>query len=119
MAEAPVLEVEDLARYFDVSRPWLQRVLAGEGRRTLKAVDGISFEVAAGKTLAVVGESGCGKSVTALAIMGLLPPAARLSGSIRLRGREMSTLLPEEWRGRRGRAPLLRCPGRPPRRSAR
>jgi peptide/nickel transport system ATP-binding protein len=72
-------------------------------RGLLRAVDGVSFQVAAGRTLAVVGESGCGKSVTALAIMGLLPPAARRSGSIRLQGQELSTLAPEEWRGRRGR----------------
>ncbi|MDB5373862.1 MAG: dppD [Belnapia sp.] len=86
-----VLEVRDLAVTFATDRGML------------RAVDGISFSVEAGKTLAVVGESGCGKSVTALAIMGLLPPAARLAGSIRLRGREMATLTPEEWRGRRGR----------------
>ena len=86
-----VLDVRDLAVSFATDRG------------PLRAVDGIGFSVEAGKTLAVVGESGCGKSVTALAIMGLLPAAARLSGSIRLRGREMSTLTPEEWRGRRGR----------------
>jgi len=50
-----------------------------------------------------VGESGCGKSVTALAIMGLLPPAARLSGSVRLMGQELGALSAEQWRGRRGR----------------
>ncbi|SDC43032.1 ABC transporter ATP-binding protein [Belnapia rosea] len=72
-------------------------------RGPLRAVDDLSFSVEAGRTLAVVGESGCGKSVTALAIMGLLPPNARLSGSIRLHGREMSTLNPAEWRRRRGR----------------
>jgi peptide/nickel transport system ATP-binding protein len=87
----PVLEVRDLAVEFATDR----------GR--LRAVDGISFQVAPGRTLAIVGESGCGKSVTALAVMGLLPPEARLSGSIGLLGREMSTLTPEEWRGRRGR----------------
>ncbi|MDB5372843.1 MAG: dppD, partial [Belnapia sp.] len=86
-----VLEVRDLAVTF------------GTDRGALRAVDSVSFSVAAGRTLAVVGESGCGKSVTALAIMGLLPPAARLGGSIRLRGRELATLTPEEWRGRRGR----------------
>ena len=62
-------------------------------------VDGISFAVAAGKTLAVVGESGCGKSVTALAIMGLLPPAARAR---RLHppaaGASCRRWTPEDWR---------------------
>ncbi len=55
------------------------------------AVDGVSFSVGAGRTLAIVGESGCGKSVTALSIMGLLPrPAGQLrAGSIRFEGREL------------------------------
>lgn len=88
---APVLDIRDLVVEFATDRG------------TLRAVDGVSFSVAAGRTLAVVGESGCGKSVTALAVMGLLPPQARVSGSIRLLGREMATLTPEEWRGRRGR----------------
>jgi len=87
---APVLEVRDLAIEFATDRG------------PLRAVDGVSFAVAPGQTLAVVGESGCGKSVTALAIMGLLPPNARISGSIRLAGREVTTLTPEEWRGMRG-----------------
>jgi len=53
-------------------------------------VDGISFTVANGRTLAIVGESGCGKSLTALALMGLLPPRARVTkGSVRLQGRDL------------------------------
>nr|WP_255574909.1 ABC transporter ATP-binding protein [Caldovatus aquaticus] len=68
----------------------------------MRAVDGVSFAVAPGRTLAIVGESGCGKSVTALAIMGLLPPHVRVSGSIRLAGREIATLPPEERRRLRG-----------------
>ena len=49
MAEPPpILETIDLARSFDVSRPWLQRVLAGEGRRSLQAVDGVSFAIPQG-----------------------------------------------------------------------
>jgi len=57
----------------------------------LAAVDGVSFSVQAGRTLAIVGESGCGKSVTALSIMGLLPrpPLCTLSGSVRFEGREL------------------------------
>ena len=53
------------------------------------AVDGVSFSVEAGKTLAIVGESGCGKSVTALSIMGLVPnpPGRVTAGSIRFEGR--------------------------------
>ncbi|MBL6456955.1 ATP-binding cassette domain-containing protein [Belnapia sp. T6] len=75
MAETPVLEVEDLAKTFDVSRPWLQRVLAGEGRRTLRAVDGVSFDIPKGTTLSLVGESGCGKSTVARLVVGLYRPS--------------------------------------------
>jgi len=53
----------------------------------LRAVDGLGFEVAPGETLGVVGESGSGKSVTALAILGLLPSSARVSGAVELHGR--------------------------------
>jgi peptide/nickel transport system ATP-binding protein len=65
-------------------------------------VDGVSFAVAPGKTLAVVGESGCGKSVTALAIMGLLPQGARIGGAIRFDGQELTALDAEAMRGKRG-----------------
>jgi peptide/nickel transport system ATP-binding protein len=75
----PVLEVRELRTEFSTD----------EGRFT--AVDGVSFSVEAGKTLAIVGESGCGKSVTALSIMGLVPnPPGRIAGgSIRFEGREL------------------------------
>ncbi|MDB5374113.1 MAG: transporter ATP-binding protein [Belnapia sp.] len=75
MAEpTPMLEADDLARFFDVSRPLLQRLLAGEGRRTLKAVDGVSFRIPKGTTLSLVGESGCGKSTVARLVVGLYRP---------------------------------------------
>ena len=72
----------------------------------LAAVDGVSFQVHAGKTLAIVGESGCGKSVTALSIMGLLPkPAGRVSaGSVRFEGRELIGLAQRELQDLRGNA---------------
>ena len=75
MSETPVLVAEDLARYFDVSRPLLQRLLSGEGRRTLKAVDGVSFDIPKGTTLSLVGESGCGKSTVARLVVGLYRPS--------------------------------------------
>jgi len=62
MADTPMLELRDAARYFDVSRPLLQRVIAGGGKRLLRAVDGVSLAVTKGRTLSLVGESGCGKS---------------------------------------------------------
>jgi peptide/nickel transport system ATP-binding protein len=70
----PMVEAEDLAKYFDVSRPVLQRVFAGEGRRILRAVDGISFAIPRGTTLSLVGESGCGKSTVARLVVGLYTP---------------------------------------------
>jgi peptide/nickel transport system ATP-binding protein len=72
-------------------------------RGPLRAVDGVSFSVEAGQTLAIVGESGCGKSVTALAIMGLLPRDVRLGGAIRLLGQELLGHQGDPWQGRRGR----------------
>ncbi|MFC7539265.1 ATP-binding cassette domain-containing protein [Siccirubricoccus deserti] len=69
-----MLAAEELAKYFDVSRPLLQRLLAREGRRILRAVDGVSFEIPKGTTLSLVGESGCGKSTVARLVVGLYQP---------------------------------------------
>lgn len=62
------------------------------GGRTAAVLDGVGFTLAAGETLAVVGESGCGKSMLALALMGLPPPGATLSGAVRLDGEDLLTL---------------------------
>ena len=87
-----LLEVDDLRTYF--------KTRAGE----VHAVDGVSFSVERGKTLGIVGESGCGKSVTALSIMGLLPPSGGIiSGSIRFEGRELTTMSQRELEDIRGR----------------
>jgi peptide/nickel transport system ATP-binding protein len=91
---SPALEVAGLTVEF---------AAAQRGAPPLRAVDGISFALSSGRTLAIVGESGCGKSVTALAVMGLLPGGARLGGSVRLAGREIAALPPEERRRLRGR----------------
>ena len=64
----------DLAKTFDVSPPWLNRVIEGKPRQLLNAVDGVSFEIERGKTLALVGESGCGKSTVARLLVGLYEP---------------------------------------------
>ncbi len=74
---APLLEVSDL------------RVRLHTARGPAEAVRGLSFSLERGRTLGVVGESGCGKSVTALALMGLLPESATVSGSVRFAGREL------------------------------
>ena len=77
MAEHDVaLRVEGATCFFDVSPPWLTRVLQRSAKRTLRAVDGVSFTVPRGKTLSVVGESGCGKSTLARMVVGLQAPSA-------------------------------------------
>ncbi len=82
-AGRPLLEVDGLARYFRVAAPWVERLLGRKRPRLLKAVDGVSFSIPAGRTLAVVGESGCGKSTVARLVAGLYRPSA---GTIRIDG---------------------------------
>jgi peptide/nickel transport system ATP-binding protein len=72
----PLLRVEGLGRIFDVSRPWLNRVIEREPRRHLTATDDVSFDIAKGETFALVGESGSGKSTVAKMIVGLVPPTS-------------------------------------------
>ncbi len=71
----PLVEVQDLAKVFDVSSPWLNRVVERQPRRFVHAVDGVSFGIDAGRTLALVGESGCGKSTVARLLVGLHEPS--------------------------------------------
>ena len=66
------------------------------------AVDGVDFELSAGEALALVGESGCGKTLTGRALVGLAPESARVEGSIRLHGTEMVGSSEEDWRSVRG-----------------
>ena len=70
----PLLELDGVSRDFDVSRPWLNRVLEHEPRRLLRAVERVSLTIDRGETLALVGESGSGKSTLALTILGLYEP---------------------------------------------
>ncbi|MCA0450084.1 MAG: ABC transporter ATP-binding protein [Proteobacteria bacterium] len=88
----PLLEIEDLRTWFFTS----------DG--VVRAVDGVSYSVAPGETLAVVGESGCGKSVTAMSVLRLLPspPARIVSGAIRFEGRDLLTASEAEMRKIRG-----------------
>ncbi len=88
---APLLEVDDL------------RIRFASEDGPVYAVNGVSFELGRGEILALVGESGCGKSVTAMAIPGLLPPSATVLGSIRLEGTDLLTLSQKELREVRGK----------------
>src|ERR671937_562116 len=91
---APLLAVEDLKTYF----------FTRDG--IVRAVDGVSFTVARGETLAIVGESGCGKSVTSLSILRLIasPPGRTVAGRVMFEGRNLLELSMTEMRGIRGDA---------------
>src|SRR5690349_16322741 len=86
-----LLEVTDLVKHFPVTRGIIMRHQIG----TVKAVDGVSFSVDRGETLALVGESGCGKSTTARAVLRLIEPT---SGSVRFEGEELTQAPPERMR---------------------
>ncbi len=89
---APLLSVEDL------------RVEFWTSRGTVHAVNGVSFDIRAGETLGIVGESGCGKSVTSLALLGILPRAGRVpSGTATFAGRNLLALTDRELRRVRGK----------------
>ena len=99
----PLLRVDDLKTYY----------FGFGGTRVVKAVDGISFDLDAGETLGLVGESGCGKTTTCHTIVRLLSPSARiLSGRIELEGDDLLTKSPSQMRGIRGRriATILQDP---------
>ncbi|WP_214406146.1 ABC transporter ATP-binding protein [Pseudonocardia lacus] len=90
---APLLQVRDLRVAF-----------RRRGEPETVAVDGVSFDVAAGQVVGLVGESGCGKSVTSMAIMRLLPQrGVHITGSVKLDGEELLTLSDARMRERRGR----------------
>ena len=87
----PLLEVRGLSTYFQLAHG------------TIKAVDGVDFLLGNGETLAIVGESGCGKSVTAYSIMRLVMPPGRIeSGEVLFNGRDLMGLAEKEMQGLRG-----------------
>jgi peptide/nickel transport system ATP-binding protein len=99
-AAGPLVRAAGLKRYFDVSPPLINRVLEGQRRLILRAVDGVDFAVARGETFSIVGESGCGKSTVARLIVGLYRPTA---GTIEFDGVDTGRL-----RSRKDLAPLRR-----------
>jgi len=82
-----LVQARNLKRAFDVSKPWLNRMIERSPMEFLKAVDGVSFEIKRGETFALVGESGSGKSTVARMVVGLLPPT---SGDVIIDGVSMS-----------------------------
>ena len=88
--DGPLLSVRDLRVQFDSERG------------VVKAADGVSFDIGENEVVGVVGESGSGKTVTALAVLGLLPAKARVTGEIRFRGRDLRVLPEPELRAMRG-----------------
>ena len=90
-SEMALLEVENLQTHF------------GTPDGVVRAVEGVSFHIDAGETLGIVGESGCGKSVTAMSILRLVPePPGKIAGAIRLEGRDLLTLDDRAMRDIRG-----------------
>jgi peptide/nickel transport system ATP-binding protein len=84
-----LVQVDDLAKTFDVSPPWLNRVVERKPRQFVHAVDGVSFVIEKGKTLALVGESGCGKSTVARLLVGLYEPTR---GTVHFDGQDTGVL---------------------------
>jgi peptide/nickel transport system ATP-binding protein len=87
VASSALVEIRNLRRVFDVSRPWLNRVIERQPRQLLTAVDEVSLDIARGETFALVGESGSGKSTVARMVVGLLPPT---SGEVKIDGVSMT-----------------------------
>ncbi len=85
-----LVEVTNLAKTFDVSAPWLNRVIERQPRKLVHAVDGVSFAIQRGQTLALVGESGCGKSTVARLLVGLYAPTR---GEVAFDGRNTAQTL--------------------------
>jgi peptide/nickel transport system ATP-binding protein len=99
--DAVLVQALDLSKTFDVSAPWLERKLTGAPQRLVRAVDGVDFSIRRGSTVALVGESGCGKSTVARMLVGLLPPTR---GRVEIGGEPITALGTEPqaqaWRRR-------------------
>jgi peptide/nickel transport system ATP-binding protein len=101
---AALVQVSDLAKVFDVSAPWLNRVIDRKPRQFVHAVDGVSFSIEKGKTLALVGESGCGKSTVARLLVGLYRPTR---GDVKFDGVDAQSLDAAQARTLRRRMSMI------------
>jgi peptide/nickel transport system ATP-binding protein len=121
-----LVEVLDLAKTFDVSAPWLNRVIERKPRQFVHAVDGVSFSIERGRTLALVGESGCGKSTVARLLVGLYQPtkgtvrfdgqatdAARDAGELRTLRKRMQMIFQDPYASLNPRWKVLEIVGEP------
>lgn len=100
----PLVEVKDAARYFDVSPSWLERTVYRKPKVLLRAVDGVSFTLKKGETLALVGESGCGKSTVARLLTGLYGLS---HGSIQFDGMNIATMNHSQKQAMRRRLQMI------------
>ena len=102
---APLVRVTGLSRTFDVSKPWLNRVIEREPKQLLKAVQEVTFDIPRRQTFALVGESGSGKSTVAKMVVGLLPPSA---GQVTIDGHDMwATTTPADMTALRRRIQMI------------
>ena len=122
----PLVQVRDLAKTFDVSAPWLNRVVERQPRQFVHAVDGVSFSIQRGQTLALVGESGCGKSTVARLLVGLYAPtrgdvqfdgqatdATRKPADLRMLRRRMQMIFQDPYASLNPRWKVLNIVGEP------
>jgi oligopeptide/dipeptide ABC transporter ATP-binding protein len=84
-----LVQANDLEISFDVSKPWLSRLIDRSGKQYVKAVSGVSFDIPRGQTFSLVGESGCGKSTVARLVVGLYRPSA---GRVTVGGKELARM---------------------------
>jgi peptide/nickel transport system ATP-binding protein len=100
----PLVRADGISKTFDVSDPWLNRMIERKPRLLLHAVDDVSFEINRGETLALVGESGCGKSTVARMLVGLYTPSA---GKIEIDGQDLATLASADGQALRRRLQMI------------
>ena len=105
MTRNPLVQVRGLSKRFDVSPPWLNRVIEGKPRQLLQAVSEVDFDIERGQTLALVGESGCGKSTLARLLVGLYAPS---QGEVLFEGANLhDTLAQPQGRALRRRMQMI------------